>query len=117
MTAAGSLGLLALGAIGIKAWRKKREEEKSKSNSDTKVFEFTDIKKFYSKENEDLFKQLVKDVGNKRNIYVALPCPEVLIAEYNSISQLFCSKIGENPHFKEILKKHSTIEDYHTPSV
>lgn len=28
----GSLGLLALGAVGIKAWRKKREEDKSKEN-------------------------------------------------------------------------------------
>ena len=26
----GSLGLLALGAVGIKAWRKKRDEEKLK---------------------------------------------------------------------------------------
>ena len=29
----GALGLLALGAAGIKAWRKKREEEKSKLKS------------------------------------------------------------------------------------
>ncbi|MCW3086444.1 MAG: hypothetical protein JWP12_3810 [Bacteroidetes bacterium] len=30
ITTDGSLGLLALGAKGIKAWRKKREEEKLK---------------------------------------------------------------------------------------
>ncbi len=30
----GSLGLLALGAVGIKAWRKKREEERSKIKED-----------------------------------------------------------------------------------
>lgn len=29
----GSLGLLALGAVGLKAWRKKRDEEESKSNN------------------------------------------------------------------------------------
>ena len=29
ITADGSLGLLALGAVGIKAWRKKRDEEKN----------------------------------------------------------------------------------------
>ena len=28
--AAGSLGLLAYGDLGLEAWRKKREEEKSK---------------------------------------------------------------------------------------
>lgn len=31
VTAEGSLGLLALGAQGIRAWRKKRDEEKAKS--------------------------------------------------------------------------------------
>jgi hypothetical protein len=30
ITAEGSLGLLALGAVGIKAWRQKREEERIK---------------------------------------------------------------------------------------
>jgi hypothetical protein len=30
VTAQGSLGLLALGAVGIKAWRKKRKEEEEK---------------------------------------------------------------------------------------
>lgn len=34
--AEGSLGLLALGAVGIKAWRKKREEEKLKTNPKAK---------------------------------------------------------------------------------
>jgi hypothetical protein len=29
----GSLGLLALGAVGLKAWRKKREEEQLKQKS------------------------------------------------------------------------------------
>jgi hypothetical protein len=31
VTAEGSLGMLALGAQGIRAWRKKREEEKQNS--------------------------------------------------------------------------------------
>ncbi len=32
----GSLGLLTLGAVGIKAWRKKRDEEKLKENKNKK---------------------------------------------------------------------------------
>ena len=36
VSAEGSLGLLALGAIGIKAWRKKREEAKSSNNQSAK---------------------------------------------------------------------------------
>ena len=32
----GSLGLLALGAVGIKAWRKKREEEDLKIKNNQK---------------------------------------------------------------------------------
>jgi hypothetical protein len=33
VTSQGSLGLLALGAVGIKAWRKKRDEEKKNSET------------------------------------------------------------------------------------
>ncbi len=36
ISADGSLGLLALGAVGIKAWRKKRDAEKSKENNNSK---------------------------------------------------------------------------------
>jgi hypothetical protein len=36
VTAQGSLGLLAMGAAGIRAWRKKREEEKSELKNDGK---------------------------------------------------------------------------------
>jgi len=35
-----------------------------------------------------------------------------LIKNYSEICKQFCIKIGENPHFKEVLMKHSTIEDY-----
>lgn len=35
VTAEGSLGLLAMGAVGIRAWRKKREEEKLNSKPET----------------------------------------------------------------------------------
>ena len=31
----GSLGVLALGAVGIKAWRKKREEQQKKSEKNS----------------------------------------------------------------------------------
>lgn len=34
ITADGSLGLLALGAVGIKEWKKKREEQQSKLKKD-----------------------------------------------------------------------------------
>jgi hypothetical protein len=36
ITAEGSLGVLALGAVGIKAWRKKRQEETVKPNNELK---------------------------------------------------------------------------------
>ena len=35
ITVEGSLGLLALGAAGIRAWRKKREEAKQNTKPDT----------------------------------------------------------------------------------
>ena len=33
ITADGSLGILAVGAVGIKAWKKKRAEEQSKEKN------------------------------------------------------------------------------------
>jgi hypothetical protein len=35
VTAQGSLGLLALGSVGITAWRKKREEEKKNAKPES----------------------------------------------------------------------------------
>lgn len=36
VTAEGSLGLLALGVVGLRAWRKKRDEEKLNTKPETK---------------------------------------------------------------------------------
>lgn len=76
------------------------------------LFQYGEIKKFYSRESDDGFKNTINEIGNKKNITVVLPCPLRIMKEYCKISKEFCNKIGENPHFKEILKEHSTIEDY-----
>ena len=83
-----------------------------KANKQVQIIDYEIIKKFYTRETDDGFKNTIKEMGNKKNLFVVLPCPERLISDYNTISQLFCDKIGANPHFKEVLKKHSTIEDY-----
>jgi hypothetical protein len=83
-----------------------------KANKQNQIIDYEIIKKFYTRETDDAFKNTIKEVGNKKNIIVILPCPVRIMIEYSKINQEFCKKIGENPHFKEILKKHSTIEDY-----
>ena len=83
-----------------------------KSNNINQLISYEEIKKFYTRETDDGFKNTIKELGNKKNIIVVLPCPLRIMTEYCKINREFCDKIGENPHFKEILKKHSTIEDY-----
>lgn len=83
-----------------------------KANKQNQIIDYDIIKKFYTRETDDGFKNTIKEVGNKRNIVVILPCPVRIMTDYCKISQGFCNKLGDNPHFKEILKKHSTIEDY-----
>lgn len=83
-----------------------------KSNNINQLIKYEEIKKFYTRETDDGFKNTIKEIGNKKNIIVVLPCPLRIMTDYCQISKEFCDKIGANPHFKEILKKHSTIEDY-----
>ncbi len=83
-----------------------------KSIKINQLIRYDEIKKFYTRETDDSFKNTIKEIGNKKNIIVVLPCPLRIMKEYCKISIEFCDKIGVNPHFKEILKKHSTIEDY-----
>jgi hypothetical protein len=87
--------------------------KKYRNDSQTQIIDFELIKKFYNRESDDSFKNSIKKLGNKRNLKVVIPCPDTLIDDYIRICNEFCSKICMNPHFKEVLKKHSTIEDYH----
>lgn len=83
-----------------------------KADSQNQLIDYEIIKKFFTKETDEGFKNTIKEVGNKKNVVIVIPCPEKVIQEYSKISMEFCEKIGANPHFKEILKKHTTIEDY-----
>ena len=83
-----------------------------KSNNINQVISYEEIKKFYTRETDDGFKNTIKELGNKKNIIVVIPCPLRIMTDYCRINVEFCDKIKDNPHFKEILKKHSTIDDY-----
>jgi len=50
-------------------------------------------------------------VGNKNNLIVLIPNPNRLIKDYIEVSKKFCHTVMRNPHFKDILKKHTTIID------
>jgi len=86
--------------------------KKYKSNGQTQIIDYELIKKFYTRETDEGFKNSIKELANKKNLIVVIPCPLSLIKNYSEICKQFCIKIGENPHFKEVLMKHSTIEDY-----
>lgn len=93
------------------------ETAQVKKNSKTKVLDYkTFVSKFYNHENKDYLTQTIQEIGNKQNITVVIPSPLRLIKEYLKVSASFCKKVKSNPHFKEVLKKHTTINDYNEDS-
>jgi len=82
-----------------------------KQNSPNQYIEYDYVKRFYSRENPQKAKQLLAEVANKDKIVVVFSCPDRLTEEFVKVCREFCEKIKENPHFKEILKKHSFTEE------
>lgn len=70
------------------------------------------VKKFYNKENPEIFKQLIKEIGNKDEINVFIPNPIEICEDLVIFSTQFTEIIKANPYFQGILRTHTHIEDY-----
>jgi hypothetical protein len=86
--------------------------QSARNNKSTIVFDYDMVLKFYKRESDDSFKQSIKELGNKKNITVIIPDPARIMSAYTQVCQEFCDKIKNNPHFQEVLRQHSTLEDY-----
>lgn len=93
------------------------ENETYNKSNDEQIIDFSFVSKFYYHENEDKFKQTIKELGNKGNIIVILPNPQRLAKEFVLVCIAFCEKLKNNPHFQEVLKKHTTISDYNSYAI
>jgi hypothetical protein len=87
-------------------------ENESISKSNNQIIDYEIVIKFYNRESDDSFKKSIHEMGNKKNLIVLVPSPERIINEYVIVCREFCDKIKLNPHFKDVLKEHSTIIDY-----
>lgn len=87
------------------------EDDSYETNPQTKVLDYKFVHQFYYKENEALLKENIKQLSNKSNVLVIIPCPLRLAKDYAVVCKEFCDKIKKNPHFKEILQNHSTASD------
>lgn len=79
---------------------------------DWQTLDYNFVTKFYTREDEGKYKQLIKEIGNKNNLLVVLPEPKRISKELAIVCEKFVRTIELNPHFQEILKEHTTIEDY-----
>jgi hypothetical protein len=70
------------------------------------------IKKLYNHESSGKFEQTIQQIGNKANVKILIPDPVQIIKEYKNVCEKFCDKIKNNEHFREILIKHGTLENY-----
>jgi len=87
------------------------EDAKYHEDDHTKILDYKFVSKFYYRENEEILKQSIQELGNKSNILVILPSPDRLASEYVKVCTEFCDKIKDNPHFREILKTRSSLND------
>lgn len=87
------------------------ETENIKPDKNTKIIDADFVFKFYNHEDKEKLSQTIQQIGNKNNLIVLIPDPDRLIKDYIKVSKKFCDTVKRNPHFKAILKKHTTIID------
>lgn len=87
------------------------ETENIKPDKNTKIIGSEFVFKLYNHEDKEKLNQTIQQIGNKNNLIVLIPDPNRLIKDYIVVSKKFCDTVKKNPHFKDILKKHTTIID------
>ena len=70
------------------------------------------IDPLYKREDEIKFKRTIHEFANKSQLLVVIPNPERMARDLNNVCRKFCLIIKENPYFREILSKHTVLENY-----
>ncbi|HRH37084.1 MAG TPA: hypothetical protein PK760_01990 [Flavobacteriales bacterium] len=76
------------------------------------VLNYDFVVRLYNHEDDQRWKQTIKELANKDDVVVVFPDPDRVAREYIAVCQSFCDKIKVNEHFKGILRRITTIEDY-----
>jgi hypothetical protein len=70
------------------------------------------VEPLYKHEDEKKFQESMAQLANKGQLLVLVPDPLRLSNELINTCNQFCDKIRDNPHFKEVLTRHSVLENY-----
>jgi hypothetical protein len=71
------------------------------------------LKKYYSGEDKNKYKVLVRELRNNENVVVELPNLERLTNEFCEACRVFINVIKENKAYKEILNDLTTLENFY----
>lgn len=88
------------------------EVEKLKKNSDNKIIDLKFIRKYYSGEDPNKYKNLTGELRNNENVKVLLPPFDTLTQDFCNACTIFIEIIKENKAYKEILNDLTTLENY-----
>jgi hypothetical protein len=88
------------------------EEFDQKHHSGKKIIDGKFIKKYYSGEDKNKYRNLVSELKNNDQVVVVLPGLVRITAELCTAFEIFITTIKENPAYSEILNDLTTLEDY-----
>lgn len=86
--------------------------EKLEKNSDNKIIDLKFIKKYYSGEDRNKYKNLTSELRNNSNVKVILPSIDILTKDFCNACAIFIEVIKENKAYKEILSDLTTLENF-----
>lgn len=87
------------------------EDEKT-SLSRKKIIDYQFVEKYYSGEDKNKYRDLVKQLRNNKNVVVVLPDPVRLTSDFCDACKIFIDIIKENKVYKEILNDLTTLTTY-----
>jgi hypothetical protein len=80
--------------------------------SKNKIIDFPFVERFYSGEDKNKYKDLVKQLRNNKNVIVVLPDPVRLTSDFCDACKVFIDIIKENKVYKEILNDLTTLTNF-----
>jgi hypothetical protein len=86
--------------------------EKLGKNNDNKIIDLKFIKKYYSGEDQNKYKNLTGELRNNINVKVIIPSIDILTKDFCNACAIFIEVIKENKAYKEILNDLTTLENY-----
>jgi len=86
--------------------------ENFSKNNENKIIDLTFIKKYYSGEDRNKYKNLTGELRKNNNVKVIIPSIDILTQDFCNACAVFIGIIKENKAYREILNDLTTLENY-----